>query len=227
MFASKGTSDSVLLEPPACLASPYSSPPPLVAHSRRLMRPRACCTCTPARRPSSTGACAPGGRRAAARCQEARLAGTCSLAEWCADVMPPDLLPPALPSVPPSPPIVLFVQRPEERQLAGGQALARAGLRLQPQPRDGGPGGAVERGGHQPTVRGRGRRGRGRRLCGHARRAAWREGVFPAGVCFQRSRPCLTQLPSAPMPMVPARWLAPEILSGKGYTFASDVYSFG
>jgi serine/threonine protein kinase len=23
------------------------------------------------------------------------------------------------------------------------------------------------------------------------------------------------------------RWLAPEILSGKGYTFASDVYSFG
>ena len=23
------------------------------------------------------------------------------------------------------------------------------------------------------------------------------------------------------------RWLAPEILSGKGYTFASDVYAFG
>ena len=23
------------------------------------------------------------------------------------------------------------------------------------------------------------------------------------------------------------RWLAPEILSGRGYTFSSDVYSFG
>ena len=58
------------------------------------------------------------------------------------------------PAACPALPCCTCPQGPQVCQPAGGQALAGAGVRLQPEPRDGGPGGAVQRGGHQPALAG-------------------------------------------------------------------------